>query len=96
MIPLTQQKPDNFTLMANKYVRHCSCKRAILKASGRVDTAISFPKDKPPEREADHSPSSGAEVKNCGAVSPVLHAFMELFFFQLRGCKRIFRIAICY
>jgi hypothetical protein len=32
-----------------------------------------FPRVKLPEREADHSPPSSAEVKNSGAITPLPH-----------------------
>jgi hypothetical protein len=38
-----------------------------------VGTRGSFPWVKQPEREADHSPPSSAEVKNDGAIPPLPH-----------------------
>jgi hypothetical protein len=39
-------------------------------------TEGSFPRSKAVKHEVDHSPSFNAEVKNCGAVLPLLHVFM--------------------
>jgi hypothetical protein len=38
-----------------------------------MGTVVSSPEVKRPGREADHSPLSGAEVKNGGAISPLPH-----------------------
>jgi hypothetical protein len=49
-----------------------SCSEAI-PASYAVGTGGSFPEVQRPEREADHSPTSSAKVKNAGAVPPHPH-----------------------
>jgi hypothetical protein len=41
-------------------------------ASNPIDSGGSFPGIKRPGREADHSPSSSAEVKNGGTIPPLL------------------------
>jgi hypothetical protein len=43
-------------------------------ASYPMGTSSSFQVVRQPWREADHSPTSSAEVKNCGAISPFPHS----------------------
>jgi hypothetical protein len=44
-----------------------------------VQNFYSSQRVKRPGREADHSPPSSAEVKNGGAISPLLHLFIAWF-----------------
>jgi hypothetical protein len=56
------------------------------KASCPVDTRGSFPGVKPPGHEANHSPSSCAEVKNAWSyTSTSPYVFMAWFSVRLHG-----------
>jgi hypothetical protein len=46
-------------------------------ASNLKGTGDWFPKIKRPGREADRSPPSSADIKNCGAIFNPPNAFME-------------------
>jgi hypothetical protein len=47
-----------------------------IRTPPRLELREIFPGVKRPGREADHSPPSGAEVKNGGAMHPLTHVFM--------------------